>query len=128
MEIGNSRVEKYILPWDPGEHEAKPFSVKREHLVVEEGWEGRYFLYIQVTLQSNTSKVPHMVMVKKGDTTLLEGLLTRRGSSELLTTGFLGRQVELYSKESITVSCSPAGYINTTDTATYLGVYLLQRK
>lgn len=103
---------------------AGPLSVQQENLMVN--FYGHYFLYLQVTLQTKDApKVAPTVWVKQGEKTLLESVLTKRDTRGALTTGFLGRQVVLSEGKNITVSCSSASHINTTDTATYLGVFLL---
>ncbi|XP_035255000.1 tumor necrosis factor ligand superfamily member 18 [Anguilla anguilla] len=125
VEIGDSKVKKVVLPWAMGDATEEVLSVNQTRLVVKRG--GRYFLYVQVTLQStDTPNVAPTVRVKQEDTTLLESVLSYRTTSGALTTGFLGRQVNLITNKTITVTCSSASHINTTSSATYLGIYLLK--
>ncbi|XP_018583486.1 tumor necrosis factor ligand superfamily member 18 [Scleropages formosus] len=92
--------------------------------------DGRYFLYIQVTVQKPDQDSFYTVKVSKhNDQTqskvLLEDCFRGKNSNESPSTGFLGRQVQLSVGDKLSVTCSPSALINTTDTATYLGYYLL---
>ncbi|KAJ8384684.1 hypothetical protein AAFF_G00198900 [Aldrovandia affinis] len=126
METGNSGEKKARISWTTSRaNSEEPLIVQREDLVVNGSWDGRYFLYVRVTLQSSiTQEGLHTLCVKQGAMTLLEVKFT--WTDGVLTTGFLGRQVELYAGGIITVSCFPPAYINPTGTLTYLGVSLLQ--
>ncbi|KAK6312090.1 hypothetical protein J4Q44_G00177540 [Coregonus suidteri] len=83
--------------------------------------DGCYFLYLQVTLETlRPQKVSgqYIVRVNKTNGVLLEGRITNTS----LSTGFLGKVVDLAASDILTVTVSPDARINTTHTATYLGI------
>uniref|UniRef100_A0A8C7J106 TNF superfamily member 18 n=1 Tax=Oncorhynchus kisutch TaxID=8019 RepID=A0A8C7J106_ONCKI len=80
--------------------------------------DGCYFLYLQVTLETPEVSGQHIVRVNKPNSVLLEV----RMNNTSLSTGFLGRAVDLAASDTLTVTVSPGARINTTYTATYLGI------
>lgn len=88
--------------------------------------DGRYFLYIQVTLQSDAANLTYTVHVKKtGGSRPLIGLTLTKKFNEI-TTGFHGRQVKLDKGDELKVTCAPPALINTTEFATFMGTYLTE--
>ncbi|XP_036394735.1 tumor necrosis factor ligand superfamily member 18 [Megalops cyprinoides] len=123
----DSRSEVEVLRWtaEDGAVSSPKLGEPPEHLLFMQ--DGRYFLYTQVTLQSGVPDMPHTVRVRTArGKLLLESRVTRGGTGEPFTTGLLGRQVQLSAGDSLSVTCYPPALINTTTTATYLGVYLLE--
>ncbi|XP_048869044.1 tumor necrosis factor ligand superfamily member 18 [Brienomyrus brachyistius] len=86
--------------------------------------DGRYFLYIQVTLQSHAANLTYTVHVKKSNTVLISLTLTKK--SDEITTGFHGRQVPLGKDDELKVTCAPPALINTTQFATFMGTHLTE--
>ncbi|XP_071254760.1 uncharacterized protein [Salvelinus alpinus] len=91
-------------------------SLKEGSLTINQ--DGCYFLYLQVTLETPEVSGQHIVRVNKPNRVLLEVRMTNTS----LSTGFLGRVVDLAASDILTVTVSPGARINTTYTATYLGI------
>ncbi|XP_072568895.1 tumor necrosis factor ligand superfamily member 18 [Paramormyrops kingsleyae] len=88
--------------------------------------DGRYFLYIQVTLQSDAANLTYTVHIKKSNNQKPLISLTLTKKSNEITTGFHGRQVKLDKGDELKVTCAPPALINTNEFATHMGTYLTE--
>ncbi|XP_029481648.2 tumor necrosis factor ligand superfamily member 18 isoform X3 [Oncorhynchus nerka] len=133
--LGPQRVPWQMLTFEPTSIDDNDASVARSgikwktqskanHFVSLKGGsltinqDGCYFLYLQVTLETPEVSGQHIVRVNKPNRVLLEVRMTNTS----LSTGFLGRAVDLAASDTLTVTVSPGARINTTYTATYLGI------
>uniref|UniRef100_A0A8K9Y4B5 THD domain-containing protein n=1 Tax=Oncorhynchus mykiss TaxID=8022 RepID=A0A8K9Y4B5_ONCMY len=109
-------VERSGIKWKTQSKANNFVSLKGGSLTINQ--DGCYFLYLQVTLETPEVSGQHIVRVNKPNQVLLEVRMTNTS----LSTGFLGRAVDLAASDTLTVTVSPGARINTTYTATYLGI------
>ncbi|XP_048023597.1 tumor necrosis factor ligand superfamily member 18 isoform X2 [Megalobrama amblycephala] len=83
--------------------------------------EGRYFLYLQVTLNPQMTKNYTITVDSNNRKTILKGLINK----PKLSTGFMGVGISMNRGETLTVICEPAAKISDSPTETYLGVIKL---
>lgn len=109
-------VVRSVIKWKTQSKANHFVSLKDGSLTINQ--DGCYFLYLQVTLETPEVSGQHIVRVNKTNRVLLEVRMTTTS----LSTGFLGRAVDLAASDNLTVTVSPIARINTTYTATYLGI------
>ncbi|CAB1342194.1 unnamed protein product [Coregonus sp. 'balchen'] len=110
---------KSVIKWKTQSKAKNVASLNGGSLTISQ--DGCYFLYLQVTLETLKPQEvsgQYIVRVNKTNGVLLEGRITNTS----LSTGFLGKVVDLAASDILTVTVSPHARINTTHTATYLGI------
>ncbi|XP_067228254.1 tumor necrosis factor ligand superfamily member 18 isoform X2 [Chanodichthys erythropterus] len=83
--------------------------------------DGRYFLYLQVTLNPQMAENYTITVNSSTRKTILEGLINK----PKLSTGFMGVGISMNRGETLTVICKPKAKISDTPIETYLGVIKL---
>uniref|UniRef100_A0A4W5QSP3 THD domain-containing protein n=1 Tax=Hucho hucho TaxID=62062 RepID=A0A4W5QSP3_9TELE len=93
-----------VIKWKTQSKANHFVSLKNGSLTISQ--DGRYFLYLQVTLETprpHEVSGQHIVRVNKTNRLLLEVRMTNTS----LSTGFLGRAVDLAASDILTVTVSP---------------------
>ncbi|XP_056144735.1 uncharacterized protein LOC130120122 [Lampris incognitus] len=108
---------KYI-EWKMKSEDESLISVGKNMTVKQYGY---YFLCLLVTVQ-NHSRGDHKVSLSKNGKVLLQGTTSGKYS-----TGFLGRVEELAASDTLTVTINPAAEIDTTSSATNMGIIFLSK-
>ncbi|ROL53083.1 hypothetical protein DPX16_8025 [Anabarilius grahami] len=83
--------------------------------------DGRYFLYLQVTLNRQTTENYTITVNSSNQGPILKGLIDKTN----LSTGFMGVGIPMNRGESLTVICKPKAKISHYYVETYLGVIKL---
>lgn len=83
--------------------------------------EGRYFLYLQVTLIPQKTENYTIIVDSSEKGPILKGLIDK----SKLSTGFMGVGISMNSGETLTVICKPKAKISDIYIDTYLGVIKL---
>nr|XP_029492612.1 uncharacterized protein LOC115110830 isoform X1 [Oncorhynchus nerka] len=116
IDDNDASVARSGIKWKTQSKANNFVSLKGGSLTINQ--DGCYFLYLQVTLETPEVSGQHIVRVNKPNRVLLEVRMTNTS----LSTGFLGRAVDLAASDTLTVTVSPGARINTSYTATYLGI------
>ncbi|XP_072531314.1 tumor necrosis factor ligand superfamily member 18 [Salminus brasiliensis] len=98
----------------------------KKNMTVEVAEDGKYFFYLQVTLQSRKAGVNYTVLVEifdQKENQYKGKLLTGHINESQLSTGFMGKGFPSPGGRSLKVTCKPGGYLDSENT--YVGIIKL---